>query len=1694
MHNTNNYFSEYFKLSVLYLVKSKLMFFLLTSIELLELCVNIIDKTTTIFRHNQVFYYQVSQLSTIVLKLSPYHYFFHFMEGHSSGEFSSNRICFIVIVLLYVVFFIFFFNAKNQNEEVEKGNTYLFWIKKIGINFFDYFLYRLMPIYTLDVLTREITMISAKTSFATLDIILLILFISFLLFVSFFHVIYYNQICSWSNFKVIDSCLKYYPFDQFFSSKFDTMCYFLKLLITLNQNYILFHNHYVDYIALFTSVITILIFISFFIYTASIILYSSDIMFFYLSFYNKLRIFYMLLLIESILFRLFLNKYEDYKPFLIYEVVLILFNSYLILRGFDSFALARVINNQNYLGVCWFIQGNDTDIQHFTAEWITYHKTQCIDNTCLICKEMADEKIDYFSEYCLNDNKNSVSKNILRQNSVTKRNEKKKINKNKNLINQIFNPYKFSYALVKMAERTKKFMSETDLIRLDFLYIMILFLSEVSIEFHLFNELCKLIIKYQDNTNVFVSLILISDIVRKSNINIIKGYDIIKKNEDLRNSLNDYIKKYENFIRYGDKSPLNYISISLEFNKFKELVKDIHVLFKKNIECNYQLLIMRYAYENLLHLQFKNTQPFDLNYYSDFLDFHFANDKIILMKYFIEHDYFLIIKGSKELLKYQGKQFSKIFPEGFERIAVNKFKEQLMNYEQKDIKPFFDFFVKSLNNNQNFGFIESFKMKYFIYPTNNINELYIQANYLNNFSNVIIFQVFDQEEYLYCFSPQLYKITGLTPRMIYSLKKSGNNISFKNLFSKYISKSDQEKNIYKFQYERYYPFFHNLVSNDYLKDNINVSQINDKINEISNMANEKKEILFLITKKANLEITNNKYILYNLREQKRKKRGEKTIARDYSAIKLDSISGSKSDENSQDENNDDEHEFDEHFEGKGINLGASTLSSASLSGSAKSTRSSLTKGKKGNKTDEKNKRSEELKRYTIIILLFSVFLIMITLMFLILEIRQNNNFQSLFNLFETFKRFKRGVESSPLSLLTNFRYYDINDGGGANIYELFSIEISDKSPIFKQLHMYKVVLAEITAKYGKVMEDFDNYKKSMFKLGEKVSTEISNIPGFSYTIVEDDGLKFVKKRTDLIDLIRKYNNIIISLLENGAYYKEIFLLTNMGELINDTRRIEVQTSDLEITTDEKNMFLLVLMYPFIHDGLKETSYFIKQLFDNSLKTIEKLLIIFYVILLVLHLLLVVICIIFLSSYIKMMKINIFSSNQFFSDKKFLEMQNKRIDQIKIMNNLYSEHPLQIAEKIELIDDLYRRKTKEENSTSIKSNFKGLENNTSGNNNEEKDKISDLKCKTSEDISKSSQSRIKKNLTPNEGFLTKNSSFTGLPNIHSVNSFQNSLTKSNAKNNANNNSNSNTDQVSSSNYDGIVSKNVKISNKQFQKVTNKEKYILYFTFGSFYIFNIIFFIFVYKSKNNMNILIDYCDINNSIDGYIFDNVNSLIYLYVTNSTSQFYGTLIDSSKNVDYIQDGINALYKSVRKKDIIEKEYNNLFPRLSQLINLNNCSEIEIEDKYYSQAITQYNVSYREYFNETCNLFPVASSGDDNNILMEILYSCEMMYHKFQPNENFTVLYELYVKQPHHYFMYTLILTISNILRTYFNDTLFPKEVSNIFDSFSYIFIIYLILSVFLEIIIFIILNFSIISNVRKTNKLLLDFISSLKF
>ena len=54
-----------------------------------------------------------------------------------------------------------------------------------------------------------------------------------------------------------------------------------------------------------------------------------------------------------------------------------------------------------------------------------------------------------------------------------------------------------------------------------------------------------------------------------------------------------------------------------------------------------------------------------------------------------------------------------------------------------------------------------------------------------------------------------------------------------------------------------------------------------------------------------------------------------------------------------------------------------------------------------------------------------------------------------------------------------------------------------------------------------------------------------------------------------------------------------------------------------------------------------------------------------------------------------------NGNKLFENKQFLEFQEKRLNQIKIMKNLYTENPIKIMDKIEAIDDIYKNKNKEQ---------------------------------------------------------------------------------------------------------------------------------------------------------------------------------------------------------------------------------------------------------------------------------------------------------------------------------------------------------------------------------------------------------------
>jgi hypothetical protein len=62
------------------------------------------------------------------------------------------------------------------------------------------------------------------------------------------------------------------------------------------------------------------------------------------------------------------------------------------------------------------------------------------------------------------------------------------------------------------------------------------------------------------------------------------------------------------------------------------------------------------------------------------------------------------------------------------------------------------------------------------------------------------------------------------------------------------------------------------------------------------------------------------------------------------------------------------------------------------------------------------------------------------------------------------------------------------------------------------------------------------------------------------------------------------------------------------------------------------------------------------------------------------------------------------------------------------------------------------------------------------------------------------------------------------------------------------------------------------------------------------------------------LVNYCEVNNKIDGYLFDNYNALLYMYITNLTATFYGQIIYEKKYIDYLSEGINDFYAAIQDK------------------------------------------------------------------------------------------------------------------------------------------------------------------------------------
>ena len=125
--------------------------------------------------------------------------------------------------------------------------------------------------------------------------------------------------------------------------------------------------------------------------------------------FNMIRTLFIVFMLELTLTRILLFNDDDHKSFLVYAIIYLLFDLYIIFGQFYNYVLSKAIKSQNYLAVCWFIQANKIDIQQFITEWIANHRTVCFDKDCEICEELIKGHLaleESFKEEHKGDNEN----------------------------------------------------------------------------------------------------------------------------------------------------------------------------------------------------------------------------------------------------------------------------------------------------------------------------------------------------------------------------------------------------------------------------------------------------------------------------------------------------------------------------------------------------------------------------------------------------------------------------------------------------------------------------------------------------------------------------------------------------------------------------------------------------------------------------------------------------------------------------------------------------------------------------------------------------------------------------------------------------------------------------------------------------------------------------------------------------------------------------------------------------------------------------------------------------------------------------------------------------------------------------------------------------------------------------------------
>lgn len=1251
----------YYKQCTINLIKHDIILCFLFVIDYITVYSNIILTIAKIIDATYI------ELNSPIFYLSPYNIFKHYV-----GANQTVSICIILVSIIFAIIYMAFYYTLNE-ETVEPTNPIRITIYKIISNFYELFVFRILAIFIYDsIITLLIQIINTCYNQASINVNILLFIINLLYFgiVFFWHLYSFRNVCVWSNLFFFQGILTYFPFDINTSSKFDLSLLLAKIIIIINQNLPLYPElpYSSDAIFFFSIIFELIIVLNFCYIIYDLFIHKTNFLYYQFHKSNQLRIFLTLFSGSSIVIKLliFQNYYYVFYP----VIILVLIGEILIfVLYFIEHIITRVVKSDDYLGVIYFNLANNINISTTICQWFIHHRLSCKNKLCSICCKLS---------LPINSSKGNIT------------DDQTKEYPNFNTIG-IVNSIHWLWEEVAIQLRTKKNLSINYIYCVECMEIIEFFLTGRHQRIIFYMAFYKAFKKYEDRHAIFYNnLLIMFDFIKKLNTDFLNSYAQFKKTEALTQLIANYLDDFETFLLYSIKTPENVIKIA---EKYDLLIKNKQVLtfFPNSIqEYNYQQIIVRHIYELITKNTLPDAHEFDVTTLFDFIDLHFRNDQIVLIKYSFKANSSYIIKAGGAIKNNINKPLESIFPNKIKMIGLSLFLELLHNNDFKSEKNIFEFVVKHSSDLQSL-YTESFCMKYVLYPSIETDEIMIVGSFNIGYNDVIIFESNERKDSnLYSFSKRFEKYFGFPPSIIQNLKTNGKPFPFNKIFKKKNIKDDNDST-YSFQF----CIFISLL-NDYIDETVEVYEdFYERINRIRQVGNSNPDKPFVLENKFTITAENSTYIIYFVQSEQITEEETKNEKSNSLKVTL--------------------------FQPQIINFQNTCFDNVSMSCSSSvtsHTSHSYTKIQMKKVAAIEKSGFKSINRFVRSITAFSLLLIVLCLIFLVLEIEYNQNFQTLFFLFQKFKAFKRGIDLQPLRLFSNLCVeideYD-HEAGCVNNYYLYS----------KKFQKEHTEMASVELINEIVYEDFKITIENLKQLLVEFQTEIFDLNIDELNIINDYTF-------DMISLVADDHDNAQILSTNYSFFNGINLYYNyISQIINndelkslpirfldfDAKTMQIGSGTLKIShinQDQKNIYQIILNYPFIHRALLYCEGSIEDGFEKYIVNLERVLILFTVMLMVFHCVLLFICVQFIKNYKNVINEDYCKVISILSSPIYQSYINEEIDSIRVLFQLYDEKPSALASKIYENREAYKKHKKEESKQLQQATYSQSANNNNSN--------------------------------------------------------------------------------------------------------------------------------------------------------------------------------------------------------------------------------------------------------------------------------------------------------------------------------------------------------------------------------------------